>query len=46
MRILIVGAGIAGLTLVAKLLQQGRKPVVVERLSEYGHEGSVFWWIC
>ncbi len=39
MRILIVGAGIAGLTLAAKLRQQGRQPVVVERLSDYGDLG-------
>lgn len=33
MRVLIVGAGIAGLTLAAKLRQQGRDPVMVERSS-------------
>ncbi len=35
MRILIVGGGIAGLTLAAKLRQQGRAPVVVEKAHEY-----------
>ena len=35
MRILIVGGGIAGLTLAAKLRQQGRAPVVIEKAHEY-----------
>ncbi|MEM9221900.1 MAG: NAD(P)/FAD-dependent oxidoreductase [Pseudomonadota bacterium] len=39
MDILIVGAGIAGLTLAAKLLQQGRRPVVIDRVSELHDEG-------
>jgi 2-polyprenyl-6-methoxyphenol hydroxylase-like FAD-dependent oxidoreductase len=34
-RALIVGAGVAGLTLAGKLLQQGRTPVVVERADEF-----------
>ncbi|MDO5712724.1 MAG: NAD(P)/FAD-dependent oxidoreductase [Micrococcales bacterium] len=33
MRVLIVGAGVAGLTLAALLEQQGRVPVIVERAS-------------
>jgi 2-polyprenyl-6-methoxyphenol hydroxylase-like FAD-dependent oxidoreductase len=32
MRVLSVGAGVAGLTLAAKLRRQGREPVVSERL--------------
>ncbi len=39
MDILVVGAGIAGLTLAAKLLQQGRKPVVVERAEAFTDRG-------
>lgn len=35
MRILIVGGGIAGLTLAAKLRQQRREPVIVERSAQY-----------
>jgi 2-polyprenyl-6-methoxyphenol hydroxylase-like FAD-dependent oxidoreductase len=39
MRVLIVGAGVAGLTLAAKLAQQGRTPVVVEEAPELGRVG-------
>jgi 2-polyprenyl-6-methoxyphenol hydroxylase-like FAD-dependent oxidoreductase len=39
MRALVVGGGVAGLTLAAKLRQQGREPVVVERAAEYGEHG-------
>lgn len=39
MRVLIVGGGVAGLTLAAKLLQQRREPVVIERLSGYTDAG-------
>lgn len=39
MRTLIVGGGVAGLTLAAKLHQQGREPVVVERQERYGEHG-------
>ena len=39
MRVLIVGAGVAGLTLAAKLRQQGREPVVVERVPGNGDAG-------
>ena len=39
MRILIVGGGIAGLTVAAKLRQQHREPVIVERANEYGDIG-------
>ena len=39
MRVLIAGGGIAGLTLAAKLRQQGRAPVVIERLPEYSDAG-------
>ena len=35
MRVLIVGGGIAGLTLAAKLHQQRREPVVIERADAY-----------
>ncbi len=39
MRVLVVGGGIAGLTLAAKLRQQGREPVVIERSAEYSDIG-------
>lgn len=39
MRILIVGGGVAGLTLAGKLLQQGRVPVIVEKAPEYADIG-------
>jgi 2-polyprenyl-6-methoxyphenol hydroxylase-like FAD-dependent oxidoreductase len=35
MRVLIVGGGVAGLTLAAKLHQQRREPVVIERSRDY-----------
>lgn len=38
MRVLIVGAGVAGLTLAARLAQQGRRAVLVER-AEIGEDG-------
>ncbi len=41
MRILIVGGGIAGLTLAALLEQRGIRPLVVERASHYGGVGFV-----
>lgn len=39
MRALIVGGGVAGLALAAKLSRQGREPVVVEKAPEYGEHG-------
>jgi 2-polyprenyl-6-methoxyphenol hydroxylase-like FAD-dependent oxidoreductase len=39
MRILIVGGGVAGLTLAAKLRQQGLSPVLVEKSEYYGDTG-------
>ena len=39
MRVLIVGGGVAGLALAAKLVRQGREPVVVEKAPEYGEHG-------
>jgi 2-polyprenyl-6-methoxyphenol hydroxylase-like FAD-dependent oxidoreductase len=39
MRILIIGAGVAGLTLAAKLQRQGREPTFIERLPEYADSG-------
>ncbi|MGH2904524.1 MAG: FAD-dependent oxidoreductase [Solirubrobacteraceae bacterium] len=39
MRVLIVGGGVAGLALAAKLARQGREPLVVERASSYGEHG-------
>lgn len=39
MRVLIVGAGVAGLTLAAKLVQQGRTPVVVDEAPDFGQAG-------
>lgn len=34
MRLLVIGAGVAGLTLAGRLCQQGRPPVVVDRASD------------
>lgn len=41
MRILLVGGGIAGLTLAGLLQQRGFKPTVVERIPEYGKAGYI-----
>jgi 2-polyprenyl-6-methoxyphenol hydroxylase-like FAD-dependent oxidoreductase len=41
MRILIVGGGIAGLTLAALLRQRGLRPVIVEKAHGYGGVGYV-----
>ncbi len=41
MRILIVGGGIAGLTLAGLLQQRGFKPTLVERIPEYGNVGYI-----
>lgn len=41
MRTLIVGGGVAGLTLAALLRQRGEEPVVAERSEEYGEVGYV-----
>lgn len=39
MRALIIGGGVAGLALAAKLARQGREPVVAEQVPEYGEHG-------
>ena len=41
MRILIVGGGVAGLTLAALLRQRGEELTVVEKVGEYGRAGYV-----
>ncbi len=41
MRILVVGGGIAGLTLTGLLQQRGFKPTLVEQIPEYGTVGYV-----
>ncbi|WP_280443498.1 FAD-dependent oxidoreductase [Nocardia brasiliensis] len=40
MRILIVGGGIAGLTLAARLRQRGVRPTVIDTISSYSRHGS------
>ncbi|MBM4124662.1 MAG: FAD-dependent monooxygenase [Nitrospira sp.] len=39
MRTLIVGAGVAGLTLAALLRQRGERPVIIERAADFAHSG-------
>lgn len=39
MRILIIGGGVTGLALAAKLMQQGRHPTVVEKVPGYTDVG-------
>ncbi|WP_433664277.1 FAD-dependent oxidoreductase [Nocardia sp. CA-128927] len=39
MRILIVGGGIAGLTLAARLRQRGLRPTVIDTIDSYGRAG-------
>jgi 2-polyprenyl-6-methoxyphenol hydroxylase-like FAD-dependent oxidoreductase len=41
MRVLIIGGGIAGLTLAGLLCQRGFRPTVVERVHEYGKVGYI-----
>lgn len=41
MRILIIGGGIAGLTLGGLLQQRGFRPTIVERTQEYGNVGYI-----
>lgn len=39
MRVVISGGGVAGLTLAAKLSQQGREPIVIEKAESYDQVG-------